>query len=150
MTPVFRAVPSARVRPGTRPHEAVAVLPNRGLASVHVHYRYRGGRVTFSEIAVINHYPDRATVFPGKTRVYVDDGPPLQIARYRELTRERELGARLLEGAPEAATGMWLFPSRRLLSKSTVRGPVVVLSYSVKGHDGFVKIRYEPIWDIPE
>ncbi len=146
--PVFRVQRAPRVRPGTRPQEAMAVLPNGGLASVHLHHIRRGGRVWFFRLGVINHYPDRAQLSPGRTRVYVDDGEQVRIHRYRDFIQDRPFDDRTLEGAPEEARGTWLFLRRRWLTRDTVRGPTVVLFYGVEGHDGFVKIQFDPIWDV--
>ncbi len=146
--PVFRARRAPLVRPGIRPQEAMAVLPNGGLASVHLHHVHRGGRVWFFRLGVINHYPDRAELSPGRTRVYVDDGEPVRIHRYRAFIQDRPFDDRMLEGAPDEARGAWLFLRRRWLTHNTVRGPTVVLFYGVEGHDGFVKIQFDSIWDV--
>jgi len=147
--PVFRPIRTEHVKPGGR-YTALVVLPKKGLASVHLHFRYRSGRVALSDIAIVNHYPDRVTTFATKTQVYVDDGKPLEIGEYRELNRrKRREDFDLLKDLPDSAKGTWLYPRPRLITKDTVRGPTLVLFYSVDGHDGFVKVHYRALWDIP-
>jgi len=36
------------------------------------------------------------------------------------------------------------------VTQKTIRGPTVILFYRFKDCVGFVKIRYRPIWDIPD
>ncbi len=148
--PVLRPIPTERVKPG-EPNQALVVLPNGGVASVHLHYVHIGGRVWVSNIAIVNHYPDRVQLIPTKTRVYVDSGKPLQILAYREIDGAKgPLDRQVLSKAPEGATGKWLLARPRFVTRDTIRGPTVVLFYTVQGFDGFVKLPYEAMWDLRE
>lgn len=151
--PVFRAIPSASAKPGRHPHETLVVLPRKGVASVYLHFRYKSGRASISDVAIVNHYPDKVTLFATKSRVYVDKGGPIKIARYRDFDRrQHKEDFQILRDLPKDATdpkGTWLFPEPQPVTKYTVRGPTIILFYSVHGHDGFVKVRYRAIWDIP-
>lgn len=146
--PVLRPIPTEQVKPG-EPYQALVVLPNRGVASVHLHFIHIGGRIWVSNIAIVNHYPDRVQLIPTKTRVYVDSGKPLQILAYREIDASKgPLDRQVLSKAPEGATGKWLVARPRFVTKDTIRGPTIVLFYTVQGFDGFVKLPYEAIWDL--
>jgi hypothetical protein len=144
-------VRQARVRPGN-PHQALVLLPDRALASVYLQYTYMSGHITLSRIAIINHNPDKVTLFFTKAQVYVDDGEPLKIVNYRPLDPDQHgRDLRFLKDLPAGAEdpkGKWLVPARRYVSRDEIRGPTVVLFYSVGGLDGFVKVRYRTLWDL--
>ncbi len=146
--PVVTPVVADRVKNGG-PHEALVLLPNNAVASVFLHYVYGGGRLSISKIGIVNHHPGRVTLFAAKSRIYVDDGEPLQLASYKEFDgKASNVDFHILKGLPEGATGTWLVPRRRIVTRSTIRGPVVLLFYSVDGHDGFVKVCYRSVWDL--
>ena len=147
--PVFVPVSTDDVKAGGA-QEALVVLPNQAVASVYVHFSSQSGRLWISRIGVVNHDPGKVTLFPSRTVIYVNDGDPLQIAKYRELSRDKnELDRRLLEKLPQGAAGQWLIPKRRNLTRSTLRGPTVVVSYDADGRAGFVKVRYRALWGTP-
>ena len=81
--PVLVPVRAERVRPG-KTYQALVVLPKKAGASVYLHFRYESGRVWISRIGVVNHHPDRVTVFFTKSRGYVDDGDSLRIVNYKD------------------------------------------------------------------
>ena len=149
VVPIIRAIPAARSKPGDR-YETLVALPNRGLASVYLHFLHVSGRIAITAVGVVNHYPDRATVFTTRTRVFVDDGPPLAIMDYQPFDSKTRLrDARIAKKLPPDAAGKWLIPKRRFVSRKTIRGPHVVLLYTVKGYEGFVKVPYRTRWGVP-
>jgi hypothetical protein len=146
--PVFTPVPGARVKPGGAYH-ALVVLPNQATASIYLHFGFAGGRIMLTKVGLVNHNPDRVTLFTTKTRIYVDDGAPVGIATYNEFKpRTAPRDFHLLKDAGEKARGRWLVMRPRFVSRDTVRGPTVVLFYSVQGHDGFIKVPYRALWNV--
>jgi hypothetical protein len=146
--PVFTPVPGARVKPGGAYH-ALVVLPNQTTASIYLHFGFAGGRIRLTKVGLVNHNPDRVTLFTTKTRIYVDDGAPVGIATYDEFKpRTDPRDFHLLKDAGEKAEGRWLVMRPRFVSRDTVRGPTVVLFYSVQGHDGFIKVPYRALWNV--
>ena len=148
VVPVFTPVPGARVKPGG-PYHALVLLPDKVVASVYLYFGYTSGRITLTKVGVVNRNPDKLTLFFTKTRIYVDDGAPLGIATFEEFkpkTAPRDFY--ILKGAGDKAQGKWLFTRQRFVTRDSVRGPTVVLFYSVRGYDGFVKVPYRAIWDV--
>jgi hypothetical protein len=148
VVPVFTPVPTARVKPGG-PYHALVLLPNQVVASVYLHFGYTSGRITVTKVGLVNHNPDKLTLSFTRTRVYVDDGKALSLTTFDEFkpkTVPRDF--HILKGAGEKAEGKWLFMKTRFVSRDQVRGPTVVLFYTVKGHRGFVKVPYRAIWDV--
>jgi len=146
--PVLVPIPTGEVKPGL-PGQALVVLPNRGVASIYLDLAAGRGRVALSRIGVVNHHPDRVTLFSARSRVYVDDGGSLPIVSHREFDRrENPTDLHILRDLPEGAQGTWLFPARRSVGRSGLRGPTLVLFYSDRGRHGFVKVRYRAIWGI--
>ncbi len=150
VVPVLMPVKTGRVKPG-RPDQALVVLPDGGAASVYLHFIYISGRVNIQRVGVVNHAPGKVTILNGRTRIYVDDGEPLTIYDLVKLeSRAHRTDFHILKELPEEATGTWLMVKRRFVTQKTIRGPTVVLVYRVKGQEGFVKVRYRPIWEMPE
>ena len=148
-SPVFSPIPTDTIRPiGVR--ETLVALPNRGSATIRMEVGHGGGRVWITRIAIINHDPDAVTLFTTRTRVYIDDGAPLGIINFRDLDRENRDDAPLLQNLPANAVGKWLLPRCRYVIRHRVRGPTVVLFYSVQGRDGFAKIEYRFASGMPE
>lgn len=146
--PVFVPVPTHRVR-GTGSCRAGVMLTRECQASVQLYYKYRSGRVWFTRVGLINHDPAKATVLFRQAQVYVDDGPALEVMDCKDFAPAANPGDfDMLKGYPGSARGTWLVPKRRVLRCGRVRGPIVVLPYSVDGHAGFVKIRYRNLSDI--
>ena len=149
VVPVLLPISTTRVKPGA-PNQALVILPKGRVASVYLHFRYVSGRVTIRNIGVVNHTPGKVDLLYSKTRVYVDDGDPLQIIDMTDLnSRRSRVDFHILKALPEDAKGKWLKAKRRFVTQRSIRGPTVVLFYRVEGHVGFVKIRYRPIWGMP-
>ncbi len=148
--PVLKPATTARVKPGGE-HQALVGLPKGAVASVYLEYGYESGRVWLSRIGVVNHHPQKVTVFFTRSRIYVDDGDPLGIVSYRKLdSRKSNIDFHILRSLPQGAKGKWLIPQRRNVTQSTLRGPTIVLFYSVSGYDGFAKVQYRALWGAPE
>jgi len=146
--PVLVPVSTARVKPGG-PHHALVVLPNGAVASVYLQFVYAGGRIAISKIGIVNHSPDKITLLPEKSIVYVDDGNPLRPAGYRELDRDaRRIDRQILEKLPPGSKGTWIAAEPKFVTQGALRGPTLVLAYRVRGHEGFVKVRYRALWDL--
>ena len=149
VVPVLLPVSTTRVKPGA-PNQALVILPKGAVASVYLHFLYVSGRITIKNIGVVDHTPGKVVLLYPKTRVYVDDGDPLQIIDMTDLnSRKSRVDFHILKDLPEDAKGKWLKAKRRFVTQSSIRGPTVILFYRVDGHVGFVKIRYRPIWDMP-
>lgn len=147
--PVLQPVLAMHVKPGI-PHEALVVLPKGATASIYLNFTHVSGRIALSDIGIVNHNPDRITLFFTKSRVYVDDGDPLRIVDFAEFdSRKRNIDFHILKELPEGAKGKWLIPKPRFVTKRSIRGPTIVLFYSIDGHDGFTKVRYRALWDMP-
>jgi len=150
VVPVLQPVNTMRVKAGG-PNEALVVLPNGGVASVYLHFIYTSGRVAITQVGVVDHSPGEVDVLFSRTRVYIDDGAPLQFVEMSDFdSRGRRVDFHILKKLPDGAKGKWLWAKRRTVTQKTIRGPTVILFYRFKGHVGFVKIRYRPIWDIPD
>ncbi len=148
--PVLRPVNTMHVKRG-RQHEALVVLPNNGVVSVYPHFVYVSGRIAITKIGIVDHSPGKVTVLFSKTRVYIDDGKRLPLVDMYDFdSRKQRLDFHILKDMPEKAKGKWLTAERRYVTQNTIRGPTVLLFYRVEGNVGFVKIRYRPIWDIPD
>jgi hypothetical protein len=147
-SPVFVPVRTMQTR-RTEPHEVLVALPNRGLASVQLHYFCWSGRVAFTRMAVVNHHPDRATVDALRAKVYVDDRDPLHVNAFDRFKPDEDpLDKRLLKPYPADARAEWVIFKMRFLAPDDVRGPMIVLPYEVYGEKGFVKIPYETLWNV--
>ena len=150
VVPVLRPVNALYVK-SAGPNEALVVLPNKGVASVHLHFVYISGRVAITRIGIVDHSPGKVDVLFSKTRVYIDDGERLPLIDMQDFnSRERRLDFHILKDLPANAKGKWLTAKRRYVTQKTIRGPTVILFYRFKDCVGFVKIRYRPIWDIPD
>lgn len=146
--PAISPIPSPYVKPGGK-HEALVVLPEQALASVDLHYFYAGGRLAIIGVAVVNHNPEKVTLFFSRTQIYVGQNELLPVARYRDMDRNANMiDLRVMKSTPPTAEGKWIIPVNRYLTRETIGTPVVVIFYSVHGHDGFARIRYRAIWDI--
>ena len=149
IVPVLLPVSTMRVKPGA-PNQALVILPKGAVASVYLQFLYVSGRITIRNIGVVDHAPGKVDLLYSKTRVYVDDGNPLQIIDMTDLnSRKSRVDFHILKDLSEGAKGKWLRAKRRFVMQKSIRGPTVVLFYRVEGHVGFVKIRYRPIWDMP-
>ena len=149
VVPVLRPVSTMHVKPGG-PNEALIVLPNKGVASVYVHFIYVSGRLAITKIGIVDHSPGKVDVLFSQTRVYIDDGEELPLIDMQDFnSRERRIDFHILRDMPAEAKGKWLTAKRRYVTQKTIRGPTVLLFYRVDGNVGFVKIRYRPIWEIP-
>lgn len=146
--PAIVPVPSPRVKPGGQ-YEALVVLPEQSLASVNLHYAYISGRIAIAGVAIVNHNPDKITLFFSQTRIYVGENESLPVVGYRDIDPQtKPIDLKIMKSAPPTAEGKWVIPKRRFLTRGTIGTPVIVIFYSVHGRDGFAKIRYRPIWDI--
>ena len=146
--PVLVPIRTARVKPGG-PHQALVILPNNAVASVYLNFVYAGGRIAISGIAVVNHSPDKITLLPERSIVYVDDGGPLQFTGYQELDRNaRRIDRQILEKIPPGSKGVWIAAEPKFVTQSEIRGPTVVLTYRVGGREGLVKVQYRALWDL--
>jgi len=149
VVPMIRPAPSERSKPGAA-NQALIVLPGGNTASVYLEYVYQSGRVWVQRVGVVNHRPDRVGVLFTKTRVYVDDATALRVLDHVKLnSRKKRIDFHILRDLPEGAKGEWLAVERRVLTPGVIRGPVIVLSYVYEGVEGFVKIPYDTLWDIP-
>lgn len=150
VVPVLRPVNTMHVKPAG-PNQALVVLPNNGVASVHLHFIYISGRLAITKIGIVDHAPGKVDLLFSKTRVYIDDGEELPLIDMLDFdSRKERVDFHILRNLPENAKGKWLKAKRRYVTHKTIRGPTVLLFYRVEGNVGFVKIRYRPIWDMPE
>ncbi len=148
VVPVLRPVDTTRVKAG-RPNQTLVVLPNGGVASVYLDFIYTSGRVAITRVGVVDHAPGKVDMLFSRTRVYMDDGTPLQFVEMSDFdSRGRRVDFHILKKLPDGAKGKWLRAKRRYVTQKTIRGPTAVLFYRFKGRVGFVKIRYRPIWDM--
>jgi len=146
--PSISPVPAPNVKPG-RQYEALVVLPDKSLASVNLHYAYISGRLTITGVALVNHDPEKVTLFFSQTKIYIGENEILPIARVREMEpHTKPIDLKIMRPMPPGAEGKWIIPKRKFFTSKTLGTPVIVIFYSAHGRDGFVKIRYTPIWDI--
>lgn len=150
VVPVLRPVNTMYVKAGGT-NEALVVLPDRSVVSVYLHFIYISGRIAITRIGIVDHAPGKVAVLPSMTRVYIDDGEQLPLIDMLDFnSRDKRLDFHTLKDLPATAKGNWLIAQRRFVTQETIRGPTVLLFYRIEGNVGFVKIRYRPIWEMPE